>query len=302
MPQRTLPYSVVDVFAEHALEGNPLAIFHDAHSLSSAEMQALARETNLAETTFILPADDESKGVRVRIFTTQEELRFAGHPTLGTASWLHWHHATQRGAEAITLALDVGPITVRFASAAADEPGVRGTMRQNDPVFGATHDRAQIAAALGLSVDDLDPQHAPQTVSTGMAFCIVPLRSIDVSRRLQIAQRDAQRYLDSSDAKFFYCIAPADTHNDAAGPHWHARMQFYGGEDPATGSASGCCISWLVRHGLAHSETPTVIEQGIEMRRPSRITTQAKLSGESVSEVFVGGRTIPVATGSFFLP
>jgi len=302
MPQRTLPYSVVDVFAEHALEGNPLAIFHDARSLSSEEMQALARETNLAETTFILPSEDESKGVRVRIFTTQEELRFAGHPTLGTASWLHWHHATLRGAEAITLALDVGPITVRFAAAAANELGVRGTMQQNDPVFGTTHDRAAIASALGLSVDDLDPHHAPQTVSTGMPFCIVPLRSIDVSRRLQIAQRDAQRYLDSSDAKFFYCIAPADTHNDAAGPHWHARMQFYGGEDPATGSASGCCISWLVRHGLAPSQTATVIEQGIEMRRPSRITTQAKREGDAVTEVFVGGRTIPVATGIFFLP
>ena len=302
MSQRTLPYSVVDVFAERALEGNPLAIFHDAHSLSADEMQALARETNLAETTFILPVEDESKGVRVRIFTTQEELRFAGHPTLGTASWLHWNHPTLRGADAITLALDVGPITVRFNAATTEEPGVRGTMRQNDPVFGATHDRSAIAAALGLSVDDLDPHHAPQTVSTGMAFCIVPLRSLEVSRRLQIAQREAQRYLDGSDAKFFYCIAPAQTRDDAAGPHWHARMQFYGGEDPATGSASGCCISWLVRHGLAQSETPTVLEQGIEISRPSRITTQAKRTGESISEVFVGGRTIPVATGSFFLP
>jgi trans-2,3-dihydro-3-hydroxyanthranilate isomerase len=302
MAQRTLAYSVVDVFAERALEGNPLAVFHDARSLSGDEMQALARETNLAETTFILPAEDESKGVRVRIFTTQEELRFAGHPTLGTSSWLYWNHPTLRGADAITLALDVGPITVRFDAAAAGELGVRGTMRQNDPVFGATHDRGAIAAALGLSVDDLDAHHAPQTVSTGMAFCIVPLRSLEVSRRLQIAQREAQRYLDGCDAKFFYCIAPAETRGDAAGPHWHARMQFYGGEDPATGSASGCCISWLVRHGLAKSETPTVIEQGIEIRRPSRITTQAKLVGETVSEVMVGGRTIPVATGSFFLP
>jgi len=305
MPQRTLAYSVVDVFAEHALEGNPLAVFHDARSLSSDEMQALARETNLAETTFVLPSDDESNGVRVRIFTTQEELRFAGHPTLGTSSWLYWNHPTLRGADAITLALDIGPITVRFTPASAGEPGVRGivgTMQQNDPTFGTTHDHNAIAAALGLSVDDLDPQHAPQTVSTGMPFCIVPLRSLAVSQRLQISQRDAQRYLDSSDAKFFYCIAPAATRDDAEGPHWHARMQFYGGEDPATGSASGCCISWLVRHGLARSETPTVIEQGIEMRRPSRITTQAKLVGESVAEVFVGGRTIPVATGSFFLP
>jgi trans-2,3-dihydro-3-hydroxyanthranilate isomerase len=302
MPQRTLAYSVVDVFAEHALEGNPLAIFHDARSLSTAEMRALALETNLAETTFIIPSDDESKGVRVRIFTTQEELQFAGHPTLGTSSWLYWNHPTLRGADSITLALNIGPITVRFTPPATGELGVRATMQQNNPIFGTTHDRAAIAAALGLTPDDLDPTHAPQTVSTGMPFCIVPLRSIDVSRRLQIAQRDAQRYLDTADAKFFYCIAPAETHASAAGPHWHARMQFYGGEDPATGSASGCCISWLVRHGLAASQTPTIIEQGIEMRRPSRITTHAKLDGELVSEVLVGGRTIPVATGNFFLP
>ncbi len=302
MPPRTLPYSVVDVFAEHALEGNPLAIFHDARSLSTQEMQALALETNLAETTFILPAKDESDGVRVRIFTTQEELKFAGHPTLGTASWLYWNHPMLRGAESITLALNVGPITVRFTPAVGGELGIRGTMQQNDPTFGTTHDRAAIAAALGFTIDDLDPHHAPQTVSTGMAFCVVPLRSLEVSRRLQIAQREAQRYLDASDAKFFYCIAPAETQAQAEGPHWHARMQFYGGEDPATGSASGCCIAWLVRHGLALSETPVIIEQGIEMRRPSRITTQAKCVGESVSEVRVGGRTIPVATGSFFLP
>src|ERR1700712_2994274 len=109
-----------------------------------------------------------------------------------------------------------------------------------------------------------------------MAFCIVSLRSLEVARRLQTAQREAQRYLDGCDAKFFYCIAPVDTREKVDGPHWHARMQFYSGEDPATGSAAGCCISWLVRHGLAKSETPIVIEQGIEIHRPSRITTQAK--------------------------
>src|SRR5476651_2579832 len=115
---RNFPYSVVDVFAEHALEGNPLAVFHDARDLSDAEMQALARETNLAETTFIFPSDDpaseRTNGVRVRIFTTAEELPFAGHPTLGTSSWLYFHHPVLRGAESITLQLNVGPITVKF--------------------------------------------------------------------------------------------------------------------------------------------------------------------------------------------
>src|ERR1700735_5583666 len=121
-----LDFAQVDVFAERPLEGNQLAIFPDARGLSIEEMQALARETNLSETTFILPREPEierERGVQVRIFTVQEELRFAGHPTLGTASWLYWNHPVLRGADAITLALNVGPITVRFDAAAAGGVG-----------------------------------------------------------------------------------------------------------------------------------------------------------------------------------
>ena len=295
-------FAQVDVFAERPLEGNQLAIFTDARGLSTAEMQALARETNLSETTFILPREPEverERGVQVRIFTVEEELRFAGHPTLGTASWLYWNHPTLRGSEQITLELAVGPIPVRFTPQQANEHGAFGTMKQNDPVFGELHDRAALAAALGLSVDDLDPQLPVQTVSTGMAFCIVPLRSLEVASRLAIPQHSAQKYLNRSDAKFFHCITRAD---QSSGADWHARMQFYNGEDPATGSASGCTIAWLVRHGLSASGQQVVIEQGIEMRRPSRIHVSAKIAGDKVSEVFVGGRTIPVATGRFFLP
>jgi len=302
---RTFPYSVLDVFAEHPLEGNPLAVFHDARNLSDAEMQALARETNLAETTFILPADPEAertKGVRVRIFTTAEELPFAGHPTLGTASWLYLHHPTLRGAESITLQLNAGPIAVRFKPPAPNEPGVSGIMRQNKPVFGREHDRAAVARAIGLREEDLSPDHLPQTVSTGLPFCIVPLRSLEVAGRLQISQRDAQVWLSASDAKFFYCIAPASGNGTSSGPHWHARMQFYSGEDPATGSASGCCISWLVKSGLTPSGALTVIEQGIEIHRPSRIEARATKSENEIDEVLIGGRTIQVADGSFFLP
>ena len=303
---RSFPYSVLDVFAERPLEGNPLAVFHDARGLSDAEMQALARETNLAETTFIIPSGDPTAeriaGVRVRIFTTAEELPFAGHPTLGTASWLYFHHPTLRGAQSITLQLNVSPITVRFSQPAADGLGACGIMRQNTPVFGVEHDRATVARAIGLREEDLLPDYAPQTVSTGMPFCIVPLRSLEVARRLQISQRDAQAWLSASDAKFFYCIAPAEQHGTAAGPHWHARMQFYSGEDPATGSASGCCISWLVKSALAPSGALTVIEQGIEIRRPSRIEARATKFKNGIDEVLIGGRTIQVADGSFFLP
>jgi trans-2,3-dihydro-3-hydroxyanthranilate isomerase len=299
-------FAQVDVFAERPLEGNQLAIFTDARGLSTEEMQALARETNLSETTFILPREPEverDRGVQVRIFTTEEELQFAGHPTLGTASWLYWNHPELKGAEQITLDLRVGPIPVRFTPAKPGEHGVFGTMRQNDPTFGEVHDRGALAAALGLSIDDLDPSLPVQTVSTGMAQCIVPLKSMAVAARLQVPPHTSRAYFDRTDAKFAYCITRADSGSTA---DWHARMQFYSGEDPATGSAAGCAISYLVRHGLAASRQPIVIEQGIEMLRPSRIHVSATLSQrdghEYVSEVFVGGRTIPVAMGRFFLP
>jgi trans-2,3-dihydro-3-hydroxyanthranilate isomerase len=301
---RTLDYSVLDVFAERPLEGNPLAVFHDASSLTTAEMQALARETNLSETTFILPGDpavEQQEGVRVRIFTVEEELPFAGHPALGTATWLRLNHATLRGAESVTLRLNVGPISVTFPPAQPDRPGVFGSMRQNDPVFGRTHDRASVAAALGLSADDLSPTHAPQTVSTGLPFCIVPLRSVEAAGRLRISHPEAQAWLANDDAKFFYTVAPTGGTRPHT-PHWHARMQFYGGEDPATGSAAGCCVAWLVRHGLVTPDNEALIEQGVECLRPSLISARASLSGTEVCEVRVSGRTIPVATGRFFLP
>lgn len=302
---RRLDYSVLDVFAERPLEGNPLAVFHDARRLSTEEMQALARETNLAETTFVLPDEDaeheRANGVRVRIFTTHEELPFAGHPTLGTASWLRFNHPAFHDASSITLRLGVGPIQVSFGAQRENAHGVYGSMRQNDPVFGAVHARAQVAGAIGLAEDDLLPGYAPQTVSTGLPFCIVPLRSIEVAQRLSISQREAAAWLRGNDAKFFYCIASiAGAQLDA--PQWHTRMQFYSGEDPATGSAAGCCISWLVRYGLVAPDLPVVIEQGIEIRRPSRITVQASREGERVHAVRVSGRTIPVASGTFFLP
>jgi len=299
---RAFDYAQLDVFAERALEGNALGIFTDARGLTTEEMQALARETNLSETTFILPRAPEverERGVHVRIFTTEEELLFAGHPTLGTASWLYWNHPTLRGAEKIILDLRVGPIPVRFSPPKPGELGVFGTMKQNDPTFGQLHDPAAIAVALGLSIDDLDPTMPIQTVSTGMAQCIVPLKSMEVAARLQVPQHSSRAYLESTDAKFAYCITRADVGSAA---DWHARMQFYSGEDPATGSAAGCAIAYLVRHGFAASAQPVVIEQGIEMLRPSRIHVSATLEGDAVSKVFVGGRTIPVAMGRLFIP
>jgi len=292
-----LDYALMDVFAERPLEGNSLAVFPDATGLSTEQMQALAREMNLAETTFILPQPDETQGVRVRIFTVQEELPFAGHPTLGTAAWLYLNHPRLRGSESITLGLNAGAITVRFEQPHPGETGVFGTMRQLNPIFGTVHAREQVAQAIGVPLDDVDPNLPIQTVSTGLPFCIVPLRSLEAIGRLSIPQVAARAYLANSDAKFFYCTTPTDP---ASGADFHSRMQFYNGEDPATGSASGCAISYLVHHGLVPSGRPTVLEQGVEILRPSRIHVQASVEGGRITSVFVGGRTIPVASGRFF--
>src|SRR6266540_5297779 len=136
MPARTYEFIQLDVFTQTPLAGNPLAIFPDARGLTDAEMQALAREMNLSETTFVLPRDAETereRGIRVRIFTVEEELPFAGHPTLGTAVLLRG----ASGAREIALDLGVGRVPVRFE----ERPGepVFGEMTQAEPVFGAVH-------------------------------------------------------------------------------------------------------------------------------------------------------------------
>ncbi len=296
-------YALVDVFAERALEGNQLAIFTDARGLTDLEMQALAHETNLSETTFLLPRSpqiEREHGVRVRIFTSEEELPFAGHPTLGTASWLYLNHPELRGSETLRLDLNIGSIPVRFTPPQTGEAGVFATMRQNDPIFGAPQESEALAHVLGLPLDDIDPDLPIQTVTTGNPFCLVPLRSLEALKRLTLPNTaEIAQYLKQNNAKFFYFLAPTFGSHEVS---WRARMMFYGREDPATGSAAGPAIAWLLRHGRAQSGETILLEQGIEMKRPSRLTLSAQINAGEITEVFVGGRTIPVATGRFFLP
>jgi trans-2,3-dihydro-3-hydroxyanthranilate isomerase len=292
---RRFPFVQLDVFTSRRLEGNPLAVFTDARGLGADEMQALAREMNLSETTFILPRDsatERERGVRVRIFTIDEELPFAGHPTLGTATVLRG----RGGAAEVALDLDVGRVPVRFE----DRPGepTFGEMTQVDPQFGPVHDRAAVARATGLAEGDLDPALPVQTVSTGLAFTIVALRSLEIARRVRPDPVSAGEYLARSGGKFFYFVTRQTVDPQA---RLHARMVFYGGEDPATGSAAGCTAAWMVAHGVAAPEERVLIEQGLEMKRPSRIFVRAALSGDRVHDVRVGGHAVEVLRGEVTL-
>lgn len=284
-----------DVFSSTPLEGNSLAVFSDARGLSDSEMQAIAKEMNLSETTFIVPREPEverERGIRVRIFTVQEELPFAGHPTLGTAFALR---GDSRAAE-IPLELNVGKVPVRFEDSQG-EPTF-GEMTQIDPVFGAVHDREAVAAATGVSILDFDASLPIQTVSTGVPFTIVPLKSLAAIQNLQVDSRRSAEYLEKAGAKFLYFVA-RETVDPEAG--LHARMIFYNGEDPATGSAAGCTAAWMVQHGVAEADTRTLIEQGVEMQRPSRIFVRASRRDNRVVNVRVGGNAIEVIRGEVFL-
>src|SRR5215471_3684279 len=301
---RNYEFVQLDVFTRTPLTGNPLAVFTNASGLTDQQMQALAREMNLSETTFIFPRDPQveaKEGKRVRIFTVAEELPFAGHPTLGTALYLH--KTVGSDADEIVLDLNVGKIGVRFkpdSNNMSDRVAgdVFGEMRQRDPQFGPTLSRNDIAGVLRGGTEQIASDCPSQVVSTGLPFAIVPIRDGEALANLKPDLARMTALLDGTGAKFCYFICPED---QGSWRQVRARMFFYGGEDPATGSAAGCAISWITRHGLAKSDEKILIHQGVEARRPSEIFVRAIRDDETVTNVRVGGYAAEVLRGTVTL-
>jgi len=292
---RRYPFVQVDVFTSRQLAGNPLAVFTDGRGLSDLEMQALAREMNLSETTFVLPRDaatERARGIRVRIFTVREELPFAGHPTLGTAFVLRGPSE----AGEIVLDLSVGRVPVRFHPSLGP---AFGEMTQVDPVFGRVHEREAVAEAAGLDQAEIDPDLPVETVSTGIPFTVVPLRSLATLRALRVDVSRMTAYLSGGEGVDAFYFVTRDTRDPAV--RLRARMIFHGGEDPATGSAAGCAAAYMVEHGLARPEERVLIEQGAEALRESRIYVRAARTGSTVRDVRVGGEVVEVLRGEVTL-
>jgi trans-2,3-dihydro-3-hydroxyanthranilate isomerase len=305
---RRFPLVQIDVFTSKRLQGNPLSVFTDARGLSDSEMQDLARETNLQETTLIFPGDPEierEQGVKVRIFAPDGELPFAGHPTLGTASVLRGlrpnnnrddqHHAQLL--PEITLSLKVGKVPVSFRE---DAERVFGEMRQPEPMFLDVHDRKAVAAALGLKPDQIEADLPLQTVSTGLPFVIVPLTHLSTLQSLRVDLEKVYNYLkwQGPIRRDFYYVT-RDTGDPKVG--LRARSIYPTGEDPATGSAAGCTSAWMVKYGIARPEEMVLIRQGVEMNRPSDIFVRASKTCESVTNVRVGGHTVQIMEGEVSL-
>jgi trans-2,3-dihydro-3-hydroxyanthranilate isomerase len=240
----------------------------------------------------------------VRIFTVAAELPFAGHPTLGTALYLYASEATQTKPTEITLDLKVGKVPVRFTANSGNAGDVRvdgqvfGEMRQRDPEFGASFSREDVARVIGISVNEIHSKWPIQPVSTGLTFTIVPFRNQQTLSNLEFSYNQAAEFLRKTGANFFYFLCPERREDRLEA---RARMFFYGGEDPATGSAAGCAASWMVQHGVAKSDEHVVILQGVECRRPSEIYVRATQEGDRVTNVRVGGYAVEILRGTVVL-
>ena len=290
-----------DVFTDRAFTGNPLAIFPEAEGLSSEQMQSIAAEMNLSETTFVLPATDLRARCRLRIFTPRAELPLAGHPVVGTFFILAQRGdlALEEGSNRIYQECKAGVLPVDVL---VEDGQVRQVvMTQSPPRFFAEYrERKLLADAVGLSEDQLLPDDLPaQVVSTAVPQLMVPARSLRSLEKIELDLAAMRRVLSETQSDCFMiftkeCIHPQST--------VHARMfapALGVSEDPATGSASGALGAYLVRHQLIETKPTTriLVEQGYEMGRPSAIHVEVDSGPDGPSEVRVGGEAVEVAEG-----
>ena len=290
---KKLPYHILDVFTDRAFGGNQLAVFTDGRGLSESLMQAIAREMNLSETTFVLPPRDAKNDYWVRIFTPGNELPMAGHPTIGTAFILARAGFIQPSGPATTIVFEegVGPVPVSIGWK-EDAPGFI-EMRQPLPKFGPRFDDAKsIAEMLSLDPRDILETNLPmEVVSCGVPFLFVPIGSLAAMERIRFRLDLWERTLRGFAAESVFVFTKG---GQFAGSAVHSRMFAPGlgvNEDPATGGASGPLGCYLVCHRviLSEGELQCVSEQGVELGRPSFIKIRIKHSRDEITEVHVGG-------------
>jgi trans-2,3-dihydro-3-hydroxyanthranilate isomerase len=274
----------VDVFTHTPLEGNPLAVFPDADGMSDALMQNIARELNHSETTFIQRAENGGDA-KVRIFSQNSELPFAGHPTLGTAYIMA---QTRPGKTRLVLEEKVGPISVTLDKRT---DGLFVEMTQKEPVFGAKADPRILAEVMGFAVDEIDNRYAPQMVSTGSNFLIVPLKSVSTLARLKLGHTFPEAFRTAFSGSGYYVVTGE--------AQVESRMMGASSEDPATGSAVGCAAAFLVQNGIRKPEEQVAVHQGRFVGRPSTLYVRAGMTDGKATNVRVGGYVVEAMRGTF---
>lgn len=267
-----LPFFWVDAFTSTPLLGNPCAVVLDADGLEDAEMLRLAREMNLSETAFVTASDVADFGARY--FTPAEEIPLAGHPTLSVTRALLDSGRLPAASGGFTLELRDGPIRVEVRPLAPDR--VLIAMTQRPPTFHRVYERAAVARAFGLALEDLDPAAPPQTVSTGTPQLMVPIASLEALRR---ARMDVAAYRALKDQGDFF--SPHLFVREGATPEGDTFARHFGVppdtlEDPFTGSATGGMAAYLWRHGLL-DRPRFVAEQGHDMGRPGSAIVESRV-------------------------
>ncbi len=282
-------FYIVDVFTEEKYAGNQLAVFIDAASIPAETMQRLANETHFSETTFVLSNEEKNGGYDARIFTPEEELPFAGHPTLGTA-YVIMQKVMKKPRDEVKLNLGVGQIPVTYDTATGAL-----WMKQVEPAFLRTFEPAAIADILGISAGDIDVRFPVQEVSTGIRFIIVPLKRMAAVKRAYMDPRKFVSYLGEKDSTGILVFSPETYHKENA-LNVRVFTKFVSvPEDPATGSGNGCLAAYLVKNKYFSAPKIDIrTEQGYEMGRPSLLFLRAEEKDGSI-DVRVGGRVIPVA-------
>ncbi len=286
-------FHTLDVFTNSRFEGNPLAVFTDGDSLSNDQMQAIAREMNLAETVFVQKPTDERALARLRIFTTREELKLAGHPVVGT--WFLLAELgvvpAQEGGVHVMQETGAGvlPVEIRFK----DGRPQRVTMTQTEAAFRPIKfKKAALAKSLGLTPKDFDPHLDPECVSTGIFNLMVPLRNRAALGKISMNMFELRKLLGKN-ATMAYCFALGG--NSKVFSRGMLPWEIY--EDPATGSAAGSLGAYLVRHGKLTAGHTLSILQGEEMGRPSHIEVEVTQSGKKLVPR-VSGAAVKVFEGT----
>jgi trans-2,3-dihydro-3-hydroxyanthranilate isomerase len=286
-------YYTLDVFTTTRFEGNPLAVITDGDGLSDDAMLAVAREMNLSETVFVQKPTEDQALARLRIFTTREELKLAGHPVIGT--WFLLAELgvvpAQEGGVHVQQQTGAGvlPVEIRFK----DGRPQRVTMTQKVAAFRpAKLNKKALAAALGLSAKDFDPKLEPEYVSTGIFNLMVPLRNRAALGRIVMNMVDLRKLLGKN-ATMAYCFACGD--NGKAFSRGMLPWELY--EDAATGSAAGALGAYLVKHGRLSPGHTLSILQGEEMGRPSQIEVEVTQNGKKLVPR-VSGAAVKVFEGT----
>jgi trans-2,3-dihydro-3-hydroxyanthranilate isomerase len=300
---RAYRFVQVDVFTDRIFGGNQLAVFLEPDGLSDEEMQAIAREMNLAETTFVFKPTHPDAAARVRIFTPSSELPFAGHPTVGT-TWVLANRGLlpDNGAQ-LALEERIGLVPVQLEGDARAPQTV--WMSHRDPEFGPPlENRTEMAQALGLTEADLLQNLPICTGSTGVRFMYVPLKDCETVDRAEASPRAVANAVPGDHIGVFL-FAP----DPARGPasvysRMFARESIGVTEDSATGSASGPLGAYVAeQHVLALSDPIEITSlQGNKMGRPSTIRIRLDLHGDHATNIQVGGGVVPVLEGELTLP